>query len=82
MALTFWSGQARNVKPIALGGVGWGADMRTDNREQRLERLREQGYRLIFDVGTPRSVARGIGLVLFVAAQREQGDQARRKGGA
>lgn len=46
--------------------------MRTDNREQRLERLRDRGYRLIFDVGTPRSVARGIGLVLFVAAQREQ----------
>lgn len=79
MGLTCWSGQARNVKPIALGGVGWG-DMRTDNREQRLTRISDRGYELIAK-GTPASVARGLGLILFVAEQRERDDQARRKGG-
>lgn len=54
--------------------------MRTDNREQRLTRISDRGYELIAK-GTPASVARGLGLILFVAEQRERDDQARRKGG-
>ena len=60
-----------NVNGIASDGVGQG-DMRTDDREQRLTRLSAAAYVLIFDRGTPRSVARGLGLLLFVAAQRER----------
>ena len=42
------------------------------DREQRLARLSAAAYVLIFDKGTPGSVSRGLGLLLFVAGQRER----------
>ena len=45
--------------------------MRTDDREQRLTRINDRAYELTAK-GTPVSVSRGLGLLLFVAGQRER----------
>ena len=48
---------------------------------QRIDALTERAYRLIFGIGTPRSVSRGIGLLLWLADERERRIKAG-KGGA